>query len=84
VQVILEEADENDPNVGSDYVKRGWPKGLWVKQPDGSSVFCTYKLVDPSDPNSVLAALEEAPDRSRRLIERAIERGDAPPDRLGY
>jgi hypothetical protein len=60
--VILEEADPNDPSVGAEHAKKGWPRGLWVKDDDGNDRFCSYQLVDPKDQASVEAAIvaEEA------------------------
>jgi hypothetical protein len=79
--VILEDADPNDPDVGRENVKRGWPKGLWAKDDDGQMRFVAYTVLEPDDPRSVLAAATGG-DIGQRVIERAIAEGDAAPDRL--
>jgi hypothetical protein len=60
--VILEEADPNDPNVGKEHVKRGWPRGFMAPGADGRPVFHSYQLIDPKDEKSVRDAIsaEEA------------------------
>jgi hypothetical protein len=55
--VILEEADPNDLSVGVEHIKKGWPRGVWVDNEDGTQRFCSYQLVDPNDPESVKPAI---------------------------
>jgi Protein of unknown function (DUF4238) len=64
--VILERADPNDPTVGVEHAKKGWPRGLWATGDDGVDYFCSYELVDPSDPGSVqgIISAEEAVQRA--------------------
>jgi hypothetical protein len=45
-QVILEEADPEDPNVGAENVRKGWPRGLYVTGDDGRRRFMRYTVVD--------------------------------------
>lgn len=44
-QVVLEEADPNDPTVGADHPE-GYPRGLWIADDDGGHRWCSYQLVD--------------------------------------
>jgi Protein of unknown function (DUF4238) len=48
-QVILEEADPNDPTVGQEHPP-GYPRGLWITDDDGSQRWCSYELVDADPP----------------------------------
>jgi len=81
--VILEEADSDDPTVGIEHVKKGWPRGVMVADEDGGERFCSYQLVDPDDQGSVedVISAEEAIQRAF-AAERATaagrdeERGD--------
>lgn len=61
-QVILEEADPDDPGLSTEHGGLRWPSGLWVRDDDGVERFCTYRLVDPGDRSSIDAAIsaEEA------------------------
>jgi hypothetical protein len=43
-QVVLEEADPHDPDVGAEHPP-GWPRGLWVEDDDGGERWCSYYLV---------------------------------------
>ncbi len=56
--VILEEADPNDPTVGREHVKKGWPPGVWVDDDAGGQRYCAYHLVDPADQDSVSAVID--------------------------
>jgi hypothetical protein len=46
-QVMLEDADPNDPNVGREHVRRGWPRGLWVRDDEGVPQFNSYTILEP-------------------------------------
>ena len=74
--VLLEEADPNDPTVGQEHVKRGWPQGLWHDNPEGTRTFCSYEVVDPTDRRTYAHVFTG--EATRRLIERAIDDGRAP------
>jgi hypothetical protein len=81
-QVMLEDADPNDPTVGREHVRRGWPRGLWVKDDDGRPQFVAYTALEPGHAKPGKAAVAGA-EIGRRVIERAISDGLATPDRLG-
>ena len=70
--VIFEEADPNDPNVGRDHVKRGWPRGVMMAGNDGRPQFHSYQLIDPKDRKSVREAIS-AEEATQRAV--AAERG---------
>ena len=53
-QVILEEADPDDPTVGEEHPP-GYPRGLWITDDDGSQRWCSYTLIDPDEPTDALA-----------------------------
>jgi hypothetical protein len=71
-QILVEEADPNDPDVGCDNAKRGWPRGLWQRAEDGGRQFVSYTVLDHDDPRSAMAALS-----GRSIGERVIERATA-------
>lgn len=71
-QIIIEEAVPNDPNVGKEHVKRGWPRGFMMPGEDGRKRFHSYQLVDPKDRESVRAAIS-AEEATLRAV--AVERG---------
>ena len=79
--VIVEEADPDDPTVGVEHVKRGWPRGVWYDDPSGEPRFMAYTLIDPGDRTTIQAAIEGG-NVSRRVIERAVREGRADPTRL--
>jgi hypothetical protein len=81
-QVMLEDADPNDPNVGREHVRRGWPRGLWVKDDEGLPQFVSYTVLEPGHAKSGQAAVAGS-EIGRRVIEKAISDGLATPDRLG-
>jgi hypothetical protein len=47
--VLCDDADPNDPNVGSEHLRRGWPRGLWHQAADGTEHFHAYRLLEPGD-----------------------------------
>ncbi|MEA2493950.1 MAG: hypothetical protein QOJ29_1861 [Thermoleophilaceae bacterium] len=60
-QLVLEQADENDPTVGLEHVKRGWPRGLWVDDDQGRPRFMSYRVIDPDDPAVIQGILKPPP-----------------------
>jgi hypothetical protein len=44
-QIVLEEANPNDPNAGAENAARGWPRFLLAPGPDGKPTRCTYKVM---------------------------------------
>jgi hypothetical protein len=81
-QIILEEADPNDPSVGREHVRRGWPRGLWVPDDGGRRKFASYTVLDAAELRRGEAARAGA-SAGRRVISGAIADGLASPDRLG-
>jgi hypothetical protein len=66
-QVILEPADPNDPTVGQEYVRRGWPRGFTVKDDDGIDRFMTYTVVDlEAEPGAMARVSTEVGERVAR------------------
>lgn len=84
--VILEEVDPNDPDVGKEHAKKGWPRTVAITDDDGSQRLASYQLIDPKDQKSVAEAIsaEEATqralsaERGRRVIEDADPRDITP------
>jgi Protein of unknown function (DUF4238) len=73
--VVLEEADPDDPTVGVEHAKRGWPRGVWHDDPNGEPRFMAYTLLDARVPGSVPAALAGR-NAGQRVKQRAArERG---------
>jgi len=56
-QVIVEEADPDDPTVGREHLQRGWPRGLWYTGNDGHERFMAYHVLKPGDRRGNHAAL---------------------------
>lgn len=81
-QVMLEEADPKDPNVGRGHARRGWPRGLWIRDEDGRPQFVAYTLLEPGHTQPGKAAVAGA-QMGHRIISQAITDGLAGPDRLG-
>jgi hypothetical protein len=75
-QVMLFEADPDDPSVGLEHVKRGWPRGLWHKDETGKPQFVGYEVLDPKDRRFSAGAAGATV--GRRVIDRAIDLGQAP------
>jgi len=73
--VFLEEADPDDPTVGLEHVKRGWPPGLWVTDDDGNDRFCSYQLVDPQDQESIRKAISAEEELQRNFTAHRAEKG---------
>ncbi|MGI8920812.1 MAG: DUF4238 domain-containing protein [Solirubrobacteraceae bacterium] len=65
--VLLEWADPDDPTVGAEHVKKGWPRGVMIPDENGAPRFAAYTLIDPADEASVSAAItaEEMTERVR-------------------
>jgi hypothetical protein len=55
--VILEEVDPNDPTVGVEHLRRGWPRMVAYQNEDGSQRAMGYTVLDPDDPAAMKAAL---------------------------
>jgi hypothetical protein len=45
-QVVIAEADPNDPTVGQHNVRRGWPRGIWSDDDEGVPRFFDYTVLD--------------------------------------
>jgi hypothetical protein len=85
--VIMEPADPNDPNVGIEHTKIGWPRGLWIRGDDGRQQFVAYTLLDPGDPRATSAAIG-AEEISTRVMASAeggageVKSGSVSPDEV--
>jgi hypothetical protein len=70
--VILEEVDPNDPEVGKDHAKKGWPRTVAITDDDGNERIASYQLIDPKDEKSVAEAISaEEATQSALAAERA-------------
>lgn len=76
-QVICWQADPDDPEVGRDNVRRGWPRGVWHREPGKEPEFLAYQVIDPDDRSMVQAAVRGG-QVGREVIASAFERGEAP------
>ncbi len=74
-QVILEPADPDDPTVGREYERRGWPRGFLVKDDDGVERFMTYTVVDlEAEPGSMARVSTEVGERVARAAKMSRKR----------
>jgi hypothetical protein len=55
-QVVCWTADPDHPEVGRDNVRRGWPKGVWHREPGKEPEFLAYQVIDPGARSTAPAA----------------------------
>jgi hypothetical protein len=55
--VLLEPADPKDPSVGSENVKKGWPRGVMIPGEKGEPTFAAYTVIDPKAAGAGAAAV---------------------------
>jgi hypothetical protein len=72
-QVILVAADPNDPTVGREHVRKGWPRGLWIRGEDGSPQFVAYEVVEAGAPAGT--GFRASATTTRLLLEEGRQRG---------
>ena len=45
-QMVMAEADPNDPTVGQHNLRRGWPRGIWSDDHEGARRFYDYTVLE--------------------------------------
>jgi hypothetical protein len=74
---MIWKADPDDPEVGRDNIRRGWPKGVWHREPGKEPEFHAYQVIDPNARSTAPAAARGG-QIAREVIASAFERGEAP------